>query len=545
MNLIEKAINNKWNICDDNELNDQTWENFYAESKGKKLVLYGLGDAMQYFFAKYSEMIEVSCAIDGDINKQGRHISEFCYCDCNCSAVICGEAALNDYDTESTVVLILSLKQYPAIYRRLVNHGYENVFSFVVMECKTSEESWIDVDSLEKEYIANKIRNYPIRNNKIAVHSMGRVADHAKYVIDRCLHTIPNLEVCWLLNELPAEQIDGVTYVLKNNRKAVLDATVDAKLWIDDYLGAFWMEKRPEQIMIELKHWSSITLKSFGFTLERKRNVLSNIQACEDMASKIDYVVIGSDFDERTCKEGFEVEKEYLLLGSSRSDILFGGEQYKKQILSAISTSEEYKYLLYAPTFRTASSVDASGNTVLNSYYSTHGELDYERLGQALEKRFGGKWKILLRLHPVIAKQSKIHKLPDNVIDCSDYPDSQELVLVSDLVITDYSSIVFEPAFVHKPVLLFCTDLEEYLSSERDLLLDYRKLPFMIAANNDELENNVNIFDYEDYEKVLMTFFDEYGVYEDGHASERTALFINDIINGTVKDLTYYENCFR
>ena len=137
-----------------------------------------------------------------------------------------------------------------------------------------------------------------------------------------------------------------------------------------------------------------------------------------------------------------------------------------------------------------------------------------------------------IRLHPVVAEASKGMKRPDYIIDASDYPDSQELVATLDVMITDYSSIMFEPAFVRKPVFLFAPDKKEYINGERKLLIDYDSLPFPIAESNDELAKNIKTYNKEEYVRKVDEFMKKYGVHEDGHASERAAKFILDLIDG-------------
>ena len=158
-------------------------------------------------------------------------------------------------------------------------------------------------------------------------------------------------------------------------------------------------------------------------------------------------------------------------------------------------------------------------------------ELDFLRVKKAAEKRFGGEWVIMLRLHPSVAKAAKEMEKPDFVIDVSAYTDSEELVSATDITISDFSSIMFEPAFVKKPVFLFATDLQEYIEKEYELLIPYKELPFSIAESNEELERNIMHYDKESYQKEIESFLERYGVAEDGHASERTARFLSEYLD--------------
>ena len=90
---------------------------------------------------------------------------------------------------------------------------------------------------------------------------------------------------------------------------------------------------------------------------------------------------------------------------------------------------------------------------------------------------------------------------------------------------------MFEPAFVKKPVFLFATDKAEYIDHEYDLLLDYNGLPFPIAETNKDLVHCIKGFDQVAYESRVTAFLEQYGVREDGHASERAAEFILQVIH--------------
>ena len=152
--------------------------------------------------------------------------------------------------------------------------------------------------------------------------------------------------------------------------------------------------------------------------------------------------------------------------------------------------------------------------------------LDFDLILESLMKKWLGNWKILMRLHPVEKKNSDKMNQPDYVIDVSQYDDGQELVAAADVMISDYSSIMFDPAYVMKPVFLYAPDKDIYLKKDRTFLIDYDSLPFPISMTNEELSKQILNFKEEDYSQNVQAFLDKYGVNEDGHASERAARFI-------------------
>ena len=175
------------------------------------------------------------------------------------------------------------------------------------------------------------------------------------------------------------------------------------------------------------------------------------------------------------------------------------------------------KILIYAPTFRTIS----------NSEYR---EIDFKLLFNSLQQRWPGKWKIFLRYHPSVKVIPEHDEQLNYLIDVSKYEGSQELIAASDVLISDYSSIMFEPAYIFKPVFLYAPDKNVYMKNERDFLLDYNSLPFPTSTTNQKLSEQIKEFNEEKYNQNLKNFLEKYGVHEDGHASERVAKFIIDLM---------------
>ena len=127
---------------------------------------------------------------------------------------------------------------------------------------------------------------------------------------------------------------------------------------------------------------------------------------------------------------------------------------------------------------------------------------------------------MVLRLHPKIKKfySSKIG-VDGDYIDCSDYKNEQELLLISDILITDYSSIMIEFGLLSKPIIFFAYDLDNYLSNERGFYLDYKKdLPGPIVYSTEELINAIDEgIDTSKLDSFIKTQVDAV----DGRASER------------------------
>ena len=155
--------------------------------------------------------------------------------------------------------------------------------------------------------------------------------------------------------------------------------------------------------------------------------------------------------------------------------------------------------------------------------------LDFVKIRKAIEDRFGGEYVILNKLHPKYIMNNSKEMLKDEVIYATYYSDMQELLVSADILITDYSSCMFDFMLTNKPVFVYATDVNKY-EKQRGLYYPLDTTPFPIAKNNIEMIENIKKFDIEKYIKNVDEFLKEKGCIENGHASERVVDLIKHII---------------
>jgi CDP-ribitol ribitolphosphotransferase len=202
-------------------------------------------------------------------------------------------------------------------------------------------------------------------------------------------------------------------------------------------------------------------------------------------------------------------------LGLPRVDLFFD-EGRRARASEAIrrryGLPADRKVLLFAPTFR--------GDAVRSARYDDNLDLG------AMRDALAGDWLLLVRLHPLV--RESVHLPPDLagfVIDVSDWPDVNELMLVADLLVTDYSSVIFEFALLDRPMAFFAPDHDDYLG-ERDFYFDYRAgVPGPVFEATPELADYVAAgrFGVERVRAFARKWFD----VADGHAAER---FVDRIV---------------
>ena len=530
MDQIDYSISIGRHITKNPKILEKTWEDFCNAAKDRKVILYGISEIFNFLWLRCDKPISIVAAIDNDSGKQNLALSTF-FDEDNLAdsknVKISPKSALRNFSPDEVVILISSLRYYDEIATELETMGFYCYFSVLNLEYnyRVVEKSSETLESYKTRYARECAEKYPVERNKIICYGFGGYADHAKYITEALLALNCDLDIVWIVKKFPVDVPEGVRVIFNGNFKKYIREMETAKIWIFDVPIEMNLVKREEQIYIQTKHWGSITLKKFYLDTPFVSQVKDNEYFWTLNGKWMDYIITGSEFDEQSCRSGFNFNGKFLRFGSPRSDAMFEQKKFKEKIFKHFNLNSDDHLLLYAPTFRFRNAKEGDIEVVPQDF------LNFEMLMNSLKMRWPLSWKILLRLHPHLRAKAKRLKKPDFVVDVTDYDDNQELAAAADIMISDYSSFMFEPAYVLKPVFLYAPDKDEYVKNERELLLDYDSLPFPIATNDEELAAQITNFDEESYKQNVEKFLESYGVCEDGHASERTAKFILGLLS--------------
>lgn len=375
-------------------------------------------------------------------------------------------------------------------------------------------------------------RIFPIRKDKIVFWTFEGTRGFccnpqyiAEEIFKRNEKDASNWQLVWLVDDINAKFPEGITKVKNTLWNRVFQLTT-AGCWVGNSRTFYGTKKRKGQAYIQTWH-GTICIKPIG---KYRGGLFPRIAYLVSRAdSKLtDYVLSGSDWCDIHYRDGLLYDGEIVRTGTPRCDILINRrEEMRKKIRGMYGVPDKGKLLLYAPTFRGGS--QSTERTVEREETT----INFEKLIDSLEQRFGGKWFIFTRLHPQLAAKNVYcytDSSSDRLIDVTSHPDMNELIAAADAFISDYSSAVFEAAILRMPCFIYADDLEEYIKERGDLFFDMYKLPFPVALKNDELVRNIINFDLEFYQREVDRFMREQGVTEDGHASERTVDLIESII---------------
>jgi len=381
-------------------------------------------------------------------------------------------------------------------------------------------------------YIMLEIRRYlracfsvlffliPIKQNKIVICSYyGKgYGDNGKYIVERIINKGLDYDIVWLLNKdlMKKNSLPTQVRAVKYGSLRGLYELATAKVWIDNCRKEFYSIKRKGQFYIQTWH-GGIALKRIEKDVQEKLSA-DYIRMAKKDSKMADLFISNSRFCTEMYRRAFWYEGRILECGSPRNDILLSSDTHvKEKVRGYFDLDENTKILIYAPTFRADYSVDAY-------------KLNFNELIKVVEKKIGGKWCVLVRLHPNVSYKSNFINYNSKVMNATHYEDMYELLAVSDILITDYSSTMFEFSLTYKPVFLYAPDIESY-KKDRNFYFDIFALPFPVAEDQQQLHMQIENFDQESYSMRLKDFFEQLGILEKGNASDKVVEEIMKVIS--------------
>ncbi|KAF1678058.1 CDP-glycerol glycerophosphotransferase family protein [Bacillus mexicanus] len=324
-------------------------------------------------------------------------------------------------------------------------------------------------------------------------------------------------KLIWSIDKRYLSALDGVeaAYIKRFSLKWIWYMAT-AKYWITNSRLPLWIPKPKNTLYVQT--WHGTPLKKLandmdevhmpGTTTEKyKQNFLQEV-------SKWDYLISPNAYSTEIFKRAFQFNKQILETGYPRNDILYSSnkESLIKKVKQELGIGEDKKIILYAPTWR-----DNEFKKV--GQYKFKLQFDLEEM----KRELGDSVVILLRMHYLVSEKFNLANYKEFVKDVSLYKDIRDLYLISDLLITDYSSVFFDYMNLKKPVVFFVYDLPAYRDSIRGFYFNFQeRTPGNLVQTSEELIKTAKELLYNphidhNYEK----FYNEFCHLEDGKASKR------------------------
>jgi CDP-glycerol glycerophosphotransferase len=331
------------------------------------------------------------------------------------------------------------------------------------------------------------------------------------------------VNIVWVRNEKYDYQLPAWMRTVRRRSWKWLYEYATAKIWTNNGIVKGFFVKRRRQMYIETWHGGLGIKKVVGDRIGRfAQKFLYHLQP--DMA---DVYISNSDHLSKIFRQEFSYRGPIWKCGYPKNDMLINGDPEEGKIArQELGIPTGNKVLLYAPTWRLR--LREEKNIDAKVY-----DLDMQRLKHVLTETFGGEWTMLVRFHTYLRLYAKGYqeKHPD-VMDVTDYQDMQRLLMATDVMVSDYSSCIFDAALRRIPCFAYATDFEQYKYEERGVYYEMEELPFPYAKNNDEMEQNVKAFDMKDYLKKWDAFTVRMGLNETGHSAKDIAEKMADFLNG-------------
>lgn len=288
-----------------------------------------------------------------------------------------------------------------------------------------------------------------------------------------------------------------------------------AKYWVNNQNFPTYLTPRKGNTYLQT--WHGTPLKKMLFDIE-------NIQGrSDDYLDRVghavkgwDYLISPSEYATKAFRSAFRYDKEVLETGYPRNDIFYreNVEEIAATVRSKLNLPPDKKIILYAPTFR-------DSQTTKKNKFTFDINMDLEKL----KEKIGDEYILLLRMHVVISNKISIpEELSEFVYNVSSYSDIQELYLISDILMTDYSSVMFDFANTGRPIFYYTYDLEDYRDNIRGFYMDFEaEAPGPFLFNTEDIINSVLHLDEVNnkYRERYNKFQQKFCGLEDGKASER------------------------
>lgn len=359
-------------------------------------------------------------------------------------------------------------------------------------------------------------RTFAFDGNKVVFSSFsGRsYSDNPRYISEKLHEMYPEAHISWLAtrpDELRGEVPDYVHLYGRNSVRGTFELG-SARVWVDNFTKSPYLpHKKGKQFYMQTWHGDR-PFKTIGYD----NDILEQYRMEYRLEEDCDVFLIGSDFGKRVMDTAFRCKGEYLKYGAPRNDILVRQDPAEIAAVKAkIGVDPAIKLLLYAPTYRETT------NTVPKD-----AQMDLLRTLEHLEKTTGDKWMCLYRAH-YLSAGIDLDSVRDRLIDMSRYGDMSELLLISDMLLTDYSSSATDYCIMDRPVLLFQADIEEYLAN-RKMYFKISDSPFMVAMNQAELEQLISSLTPEKIAENCRALREFFGFAETGRATEEACKYVID-----------------
>lgn len=402
--------------------------------------------------------------------------------------------------------------------RALLNHDLKDVQKQVrwVLGKKKFKKMLKNKNTAYKLAYFHRYLKQPVKENVILFETFmaKNYSDSPKYIYEYIAQNHPEYECVWAIND-GAKIPYGAKTVKRFSFQYAYYLAV-SKYLVFNVRPPLWYRKREEQVFLET--WHGTPLKRLVFDQEEVTSASPKYkQQFYRQRKDWDFLVSANPFSTKTFRSCFLYEGEMLEYGYPRNDILYwpNKDEIAQQLKEKLGIPKDKKTILYAPTWR-------DDQHYGSGQYKFELALDLK----LMKERLQDDYVVLLRTHHYISDHIDVSGLGDFVINLSSYDDISEIYLISDICITDYSSVFFDYANLKRPILFYTYDFDKYKNQLRGFYIDMNtEVPGPLLYTSEQVVQAIEDIDEitEEYKERYDQFYDRFCCYDDGHASEHVA----------------------
>jgi CDP-glycerol glycerophosphotransferase len=363
------------------------------------------------------------------------------------------------------------------------------------------------------------LKVFPVSNNIIFFESsVGRnYSSNPKYVYEEMVKQGLDKEfMCvWSLEDTSLE-IPGNAKKVKRAGLFYLYYLATAKIWVCDTRLPAFLVKRPETIYIQL--WHGTPLKKLAMDMDilnmsEKMELSEYKRLFKENTETWDYLISQSEYTTERFKSCFDFKKEILPTGFPRNDVLFKKNDAKsiESIKKDYNIPLDKKIILYAPTWR-------DDEFHKNGIYKFSTQINFD----LLKKELGNTHIILVKLHYLVKDPVDWSNYEEFVYKCDHLHDIQELYLISDMLVTDYSSVIFDYALLKRPMIIYAYDYEKYKNDLRGFYFNiFEEFPGPVVKNSADLVESIKNYDCKSHSEKYGEFLSKFTKFDEGNASSK------------------------
>ncbi len=332
----------------------------------------------------------------------------------------------------------------------------------------------------------------------------GQYSDNPR-AISECLHHMaPDIKIVWLIKPSFKQYVPDYVTIVPPTPRIALKAQARASAWVMNYVNQKRLGDYKGRDTFYIQTWHGDRgLKAIGYLSENSKSKSFSGYDLEHC----DLIVAGSDYGVKKARQGLRYNGEVIVEGMPRNDKLVNIDKYSDEAVKVrqqLGIDNNVKVLLYAPTYRDEKGSQQCAIDIPSSIANLEAD--------------GKKWICLVRSHSLSKGIST--GTGTDYLDVTSYPDMADLLLIADLLITDYSSCAGDFLLTGRPLVLAHFDIKHYEEQGRSLWVNPVEAGYLVARNQEELNHILSNLSSYDHQAIADKINRFYGTKETGRSSE-------------------------